>query len=246
MINSIITEEKIRLRYPDLDCDKSVKPFALLNFFQDIASDGAEEAGFGYSHIISKNLLWFLLKYRIEFYEYPSNITELTLKTQPRGYNKIFAYRNFELSANEKIIAKASSIWSLVDFENKKPVNVKDNIDSPYMVKFEQDSDDLQFDKIPPVKEVSFSKTFEVRYNDLDVNGHANNGNYIIWALEPLPYEFRTKYKPQIIDIAFKKESKFEDEIISEIEFDGEKTTLHSLKNIKTGDELCVMKCIWS
>ena len=44
-----ISEEKISVRYSDIDFDKSLKPFSLLNFFQDIASDNAERLGFGYS-----------------------------------------------------------------------------------------------------------------------------------------------------------------------------------------------------
>ena len=42
-----------------------------INFFQDIASDNAENYGFGYSYIYPKNLMWVLLKYRIEFETYP-------------------------------------------------------------------------------------------------------------------------------------------------------------------------------
>ena len=47
--SNIISEEKIQVRYSDIDFDKSLKPFSLLNFFQDIASDNAERLGFGYS-----------------------------------------------------------------------------------------------------------------------------------------------------------------------------------------------------
>ena len=65
--SNIISEEKIQVRYSDIDFDKSLKPFSLLNFFQDIASDNAERLGFGYSKIYPQNLMWVLLKYRIEF-----------------------------------------------------------------------------------------------------------------------------------------------------------------------------------
>ena len=55
MITSAISEEKINLRYSDLDFNQNLKPFSLLNFFQDIASDNAEMLGFGYSYIHPKN-----------------------------------------------------------------------------------------------------------------------------------------------------------------------------------------------
>ncbi len=244
MQNSV-SQEVINLRYSELDFNKRLKPFSLLNFFQDIASDNAEKFGFGYSAIYPKNLMWVLLKYRIEFEEYPSDIGELLLRTEPRGYNRFFAYRNFELLSGEKVLAKASSMWSLVDFASMKIVNVEGNVDSPYMQKFVKGENDLDFAKIPAVEEIHYKKEFEVRYNDLDVNMHANNGNYIVWALEPLPYEFQAGRKLKTIDMAYKKEIKYGEKLVSCVQVVSENITVHSLKNSVTDEELCTLNCVW-
>ena len=47
MTTSLISntsEEKINIRYSDIDYDKSLKMFSLLNFFQDIATNGGGDA----------------------------------------------------------------------------------------------------------------------------------------------------------------------------------------------------------
>ena len=85
-------DKKINVRYSEMDYKLALKPSALLNYFQDMASENAENFGFGYSYIVKKNLAWFLLKYRIEFSEYPIGEYELTVKTEPRGYQKLFAF----------------------------------------------------------------------------------------------------------------------------------------------------------
>ena len=64
--------KNIQLKYSEMDCRLVLKPSALLNFLQDMASDNAEMLGFGYSYITKKNLMWFLLKYRMEFTDYPA------------------------------------------------------------------------------------------------------------------------------------------------------------------------------
>ena len=87
-------------------------------------------------------------------------------------------------------------------------------------------------------------KEFEVRFNDLDVNGHANNGNYIIWAFEPLSFEHKTNKKIKTLDMMFKKEAKFGEKIVTQIEFLDENNTVHILKNIN-GDELCLVQVEW-
>ncbi len=240
------TEEIINIRYSDIDFDKSLKMYSLLNFFQDIASDNAEKYGFGYSYIYPKNLMWVLLKYRIEFIEYPTDVQTLKLITEPRGCNKLFAYRNFELYNSEKLLAKASTMWALVDFKNMNIVNTESILSEvPIMDKFIPNENDLKYDKIPPLTNIDFEEEFKVRYNDIDVNMHANNANYIIWGLETIPCEFRKKYKLKNVDIQYKKEIKYQEKLVSKVQILENNTTIHLLKNSKTDEDLCLLKCEW-
>ena len=121
-------EEKVKIRYSEMDCNLVLKPSALLQFLQDLASDNAESLGFGYSYIVKKNLAWFLLKYHIEFDDYPVGIYDLSVQTKPRGYNKLFAYRDFNIKHDNKIIGKATSCWALVDFITKSMANIGDSL----------------------------------------------------------------------------------------------------------------------
>lgn len=236
--------EIIKIKYSETDQNLAMKPFALLNFLQDIASKNAEDRGFGYSFMHPKNYAWFLIKYRMEFIEYPFDIQDLTLETEPRGYNKIFAYRNFTLKKEEKIIARISSMWSIVDTVKHSIIPVQNVIDSPFMPVFNKNSEDLTFAKITSITTADIEKEFEVRYNDIDVNGHANNGNYIVWAFEPLSFDFKNTHKIKTLDIIYKKEAKYAENIISQIAFKNDITTLHRLKN-KNGEDLCLIECQW-
>ncbi|MBP5698338.1 MAG: hypothetical protein J6W96_02275 [Alphaproteobacteria bacterium] len=246
MNEEITTIKNIHVHYSEMDFDKSLKPFSLLNFFQDIATDNAERLGFGYSAIFPKNLMWVLLKYRIEFEEYPIDVANLTLKTQPRGYHRLFAYRNFQLFNQDKLVARASSMWSLVNFNDMSLVAIDSAIQSPYLTKFEKTEDDLAFGKIPALTQADFKKEFEVRYNDIDVNHHANNGNYIIWALEPLDCTFRTHHKLKTVDMFFKKEVKLGEKLVSIVQMTDEKTSVHVLRHAETQEDLCLLCCEWN
>ena len=101
-------KESFSIKYSEMDCNLVLKPAVLLQFLQDLASDNAEQLGFGYSYIIKKNLAWFLLKYRMEFEDYPSKIDNIQIETEPRGYNKLFAFRNFKILNGEKLLGKVS------------------------------------------------------------------------------------------------------------------------------------------
>ena len=191
-------------------------------------------------------MLWFLIKYHMEFINYPTGTQNITLITEPRGYNRLFAYRDYELKQNDSIIGRITSAWAIIDVETRaiiKPENAIINND--YMTPHTKREDDLDFKKMSPLDNVDITKEFFVRYNDLDINGHANNGNYIIWAFEPLEFDFRTTHKIKVLDIVYKKEALFGDKIVVQIQHkDPLITTIHSVKN-SSGEELCSLECIW-
>lgn len=238
--------ENIKVKYSEMDFNHALKPFAMLNYLQDIASKNAEDLGFGYSFITPKNIAWFLLKYRMEFEDYPVAVHDLTLKTQPRGYNKLFAYRDFEFFDGSKLLGRVASIWSLVDITTRSliPINIGLE-DNPGMPPYQKHENDLNFEKIRPLSKIDIEKEFEVRYNDLDVNLHANNGNYIVWAFEPLSFDFKAAHKIKTIDMVYKKEIKYGERLLSQVEFKDEFTTVHVLKNAQSGEELCLIQCRW-
>lgn len=239
-------QEIINVKYSEIEQNKALKPYSLLNFLQDIASKNAEDLGFGYSFINPRNYAWFLIKYHMEFNQYPFDIQELKLVTEPRGYNKLFAYRDFEIYSKENLLARITSMWSIVDIESRsiKPIHLALE-SNPLMKPFQKREEDLSFGKISTLENPVCEKSFEVRYNDLDVNRHANNGNYIVWAFETIDYKYRDTHKIQTLDIIFKKEASFGEKIISQMEFKDNKTTIHRLQNAQ-GEDLCLLECTWS
>ena len=245
MANGIF-EEDVKIRYSEMDYDTVLKPSALLQFLQDLASDNAESLGFGYSFIVKQNLAWFLLKYRIEFNDYPKGLYKLHIKTEPRGYNKIFAFRDFEIKSENKVIGRASTTWAMVDLKSKNMANVSEILkDNPYMVQFEKRDTDLVYGKVKPPQNIQIEKIFEIRFDDLDVNRHVNNANYIVWAFEPLNFEFRKSKKLKSLDIVFKKEITYGNKVLSQVEIIDNKT-VHILKNSDTQEDLCLICAEWT
>ena len=85
---------------------------------------------------------------------------------------------------------------------------------------------------------------FHVRYDDLDMNGHVNNTVYITWALEALDIDFRNSHKIKALDIYYKHEVKYGEDVLSCVKSD-ENITEHLIKNSKTNEQLCLIKIEW-
>lgn len=240
-----IYSEIYRTRYSETDCSLALKPSALLQILQDVASQNAENLGFGYSFLVEKNLGWFLLKNHIEFSEYPEDICDLTIKTEPRGWSRLFAFRDFEICKGDKTLGKATTTWGLVDIATKSMVHVGSALeDNPNFTEFQKREDDLKYNKISSLANITAEKVFEIRFDDLDVNQHVNNSNYLVWAFETLDYDFRKSKKLKTLDMLFKKEIKYGNKVCSQVEKIDNKT-IHLLKNFETGEELCQIQAEW-
>lgn len=233
------------INYHEVDLKNVLKPSALLNFLQDMATINAEMLGFGPSFSFPKNYAWFLIKYRMEFDNYPENLTQMVIKTEARGISKLWANRDFELSTTDgKRLGRMSSQWLLIDLATKKILPMKKVLD--FIPEFVSRENELEYNKIKPLEKVDFEKSFEIRYEDIDVNQHVNNANYIVWAFEPLPIEFKLSHKMKSLDILYKKEITYGHNVLSQIEFDeGNKTSIHVLKNAETEEDLCFLSVKW-
>lgn len=232
------------LRYYEMDHQMVLKPSALLNFLQDMATVNAEKNGFGYSFTSQKNYGWFLIKYHMEFENYPEHLDDILIKTEARGATKLFASRDFEIWTTDetKCLGRVISDWFLLDMDKKEilqPLKVFD-----FMNKVEKRDDDLKFKKIIAPETFDTQQEFKIRYDDIDVNQHVNNSNYIVWAFETLPREFRANHKLKTLDILYKKEVSFGHNIISKLKTENN-TTYHVLTNKETNEDLCLLEAQW-
>ncbi|MBD5403302.1 hypothetical protein HDR58_10980 [bacterium] len=228
----------------EADMNYRIKPAALLNFMQDLAAKSISTIGdeFSCDGLLKNGRGWFLIRYRIEFDNYPTNVFSLKVKTECRGAQKMTTYRDFEcFDEDGNRILKAVSSWFIVDLDSKSVINIQKEY--PEFRLFEKSDDDLELRKLRPIDSADSEKLFHVRYDDLDMNGHVNNTVYITWAMEALDYEFRSKHNLKNLDIYFKHEVKYGDDIISLVKIDEENlVTEHLIKNADNGEEVCLLK----
>ena len=239
----------MELVYPvsisEIDGKGVIKPAVLFNYMQDIAAKSIDRLGHQYSwdELYKKGRGWFLIRYRVEFDSYPANIEKIKVQTENRGANRMHAFRDFELFDNDTgaRFLRATSSWFIVDLDNKSVVNLKQEY--PDFFNFEKREDDLVLNKLKSIDTADAEKLFHVRYDDLDFNNHVNNTVYITWAMEVLDYDFRQSHRLKSMDIYFKHEVSYGDDIISQVKYDRENCeTMHVIKNSKTNEELCLIK----
>ncbi len=229
----------------ETECSHRIKPVVIFNCMQDLAARSINHYDYRYGceGLAEEGRGWYIIRYRVEFDDYPLDVKELKIRTESRGVQRMTAFRDFEVFDNStgKRILKAASSWFVVDLESKSVINIQQEY--PEFLRYEKREDDLTLAKLKSVEDFDNEKIFHVRYDDLDINNHVNNTVYINWALEALDYEFRSSHSLKTLDIYFKHEVKYGDDIVSKVRIDKENlVTEHVILNAATAEEVCLLR----
>ncbi|MDR1858090.1 MAG: acyl-ACP thioesterase [Treponema sp.] len=179
--------ESCAVRFAAIDKSDSMTLSAALNFFQEAAISHAENLGVGREAMARANQVWLLSRMSVQVDRRPRYGETVTVRTWPRGGEKLFALRDFDIrDSSDSPAVRARSCWIIIDMEKRRPLRPQAVMDSLPR------NDGL--DSLPAAvgleERPSLQKSHERRalYTDVDYNGHVNNVSYIRWmedAIDP-------------------------------------------------------------
>jgi acyl-ACP thioesterase len=159
------------------------------------------------------------------------------MKTWPRGSNGLFALRDFEIKNKEKLSARVTTYWMILDKKTRRPKRLEDYgfIHSDFEV---DPAFDRQLEKIHVKGEWELLDSRRVYSSDIDVNGHVNNATYVRWMMDAYAANNHTPIKE--LEINFIRELFLNDvfEVLSIIQ---NGYYYYMIRNEK-GQEVCKLK----
>ncbi len=191
-----------RIRYSETDSEGRLTLNALLNYFQDCSTFHSEDVGLGIGYMKEIGQVWVLSAWQIVVNRYPQLGEKVRIVTLPYELKAFLGYRNFAmLDEKGEYIAKANSLWSLLDVTTGKPVIVNEAMRKGYVADEKLDMDYAPR-KITIPEGGQLLESIVVKKHHLDTNHHVNNGQYVNIAMEYLPDDFvirqmRAEYKKQ-------------------------------------------------
>lgn len=245
-MGEIIFEQDFEVRAYEMDYEGLAKPETLLNYLQEVAAKHAHLLGFSVLALNEKNLTWVLSRYHIHIHRYPSWRKRVRVRTWPAKGRGLYAIRDFEASDDNGPVAAATSSWMVIDLATHKPVPIESSL-SDYPVHEERALDD-PFPALPEIQRVDGERVFPVFRNDLDFNRHVNNVVYIRLALEGVPPDILLNRRPESIEITYRKQVFYGDQVLSKIQKTDAASGigfLHQLDRMKDGRELARLRTTW-
>lgn len=191
-----------RIRYSETDSEGKLTMASLINYFQDCSTFQSEDLGLGLAYLKEAHMVWVLSSWQIVVEQYPSMGGRVTIGTLPYTLKGFLGGRNFFMKDEKgRYLAKANSLWSLLDTRTNKPTAIPEAMAEGYRLE-----ERLEMEYAPrriaiPAEGV-LREPVVVKQHHLDTNHHVNNQQFIDIAMDYLPEGFgvgqvRAEYKRQ-------------------------------------------------
>lgn len=181
-----VYQNQYRLRTSDFDRQNRIYPRSVLDLFQDVAEQHAQELGIALEPQSGTELIWVLAKtmYRVVGDTSCRNVTVRTWPHKPNGVN----FRRDYIIKDDcgTPIIKGTSDWVVIHAIKRKIAIVKD------LYPFEETEfcTDSTFEgKLPRLNVTqtdSEAYTVHPGFTDIDVNNHVNNTKYADFVLNSI------------------------------------------------------------
>lgn len=174
-----------RVRYAEVGPDALVRLSAVADWFQEAAGVNASALGFGNEALFSQGLTWILTRMVFYVRALPEIGQTVQVRTWPAERDHL-AHRGYELldGSGEPMI-KATGAWTIMDLSTRRIVPMPESLAVAYPTKTVPYVPFLG-SMTPRLRKPEEEVMIQVRKDDLDMNGHANNARYLGWLLEPV------------------------------------------------------------
>lgn len=203
----MIYEENFKMGLKDIGKGNLIKNKAILEMLENIAAYHSDLVGYGANDTINNKTTWILLEWKLKVIKRPEYGQDIKVRTWSRNANKFFTYRDYEIYANEELVAIATSKWALINIEERKMTRITDEIISLYKPEEKHVFENIDMDKLEIPEEFISDKEYTVIRKDIDMNKHMHNLYYLDLAYEALPDDVYEKERPfSNVRIVYKKE----------------------------------------
>jgi medium-chain acyl-[acyl-carrier-protein] hydrolase len=241
-------EKEYKIPVYDIGPDGKLTLYSIFNYMQDIASEHAIRLNFGRDDLLKANHFWVLSRIVAKIHIWPGWEESIIVRTWPRGTDKLFALRDYEVFYSDgRHIASGTSSWLIIDITSKRiqrPDEMLTRFNSGGSLK---SALGINAGKVElPSETGKTSDRFKVKVSDLDVNLHTNNVRYIKWVTDTYDLDYIQNHETIYLEVNYLAESIFGEEVfIRSYGNNPENSFVHSIIRSADNKELARMRIDW-
>ena len=174
------------LRASDFDKNARLSPRTILELFQDVAGNHAEEIGIGFDALLSRDLLWVVARTKFVIEKQIKRYTTVKVKTWPLSPQRMIFRREYLIYDDKgEIAVRGSSDWMIVNSVTRTLASSGSIF--PEGAEYLQElALDEKLRKIKIIEGDITTSHVTPLYTDIDLNGHVNNTKYADFAINAI------------------------------------------------------------
>jgi acyl-ACP thioesterase len=197
--------KNVLINFRHIDRGGFLTPGAALDCLEEAAFGHAELLGVGYDVMASRRQAWILSRISVRMDKRPGLHENVTVSSWPRGHDRLFAVRDYEIAREGQPLVQARSNWIILDLDKRRPVRPQEIMDKLPL----NDGKNALTESPAALGEaegLSLITERKALYSDLDFNGHVHNTRYMQWICDLLDMEKIEKAPSIRFDINYLKE----------------------------------------
>lgn len=241
----LIKTEPYTIRTYEIDNRKQATVPALVKLMHEAAMQNVIDLKLSVWDLEPHQISWILMRKNLVVHQLPNLGEQIKVVTHCAGFEKFFTYRDYKIyNQQDELLASAASTWLLMDTIKRRMARIPDFI---LALECPPEADCLPRpkSKLPKFEQVDLTKTFTVGWYDLDFNHHLNNVFYLQWILETVPDVLLQQGRLQQIDIVYKMECQWKEEVTCETQLVANNHLLHRLIRKSDGKQLSLAETKW-
>jgi acyl-ACP thioesterase len=203
-----IWQEDFPLPFGAVDQSDRLTLAAAFDFFQEAAINHAGDLGVGRDRMAETGRAWILSRISVVMDRRPRWREPVRVRSWPRGWEKLFALRDYDILDGEgRVAVRGRSGWLILDREKRRPLRPQGLMES---LPLNQGLDALPGGPraLEERQGLEGAGGRRAAYSDIDYNGHVNNARYIQWIEDILDPELLTGAERLRMDINYLSELK--------------------------------------
>lgn len=208
-----VYQESYPVGFTGVDESDGLTLSAAFDYFQEAARRHAEALGVGQEPMVQAGQGWVLSRMSVLVERRPRQGELITVSTWPRGWEKLFALRDFEIrDESGKPIVRARSCWLILGLGSRRPLRPQGTMEK---LPLNEGRDALPGGGggLAPLENPLRAGDRIAAYSDIDYNGHVNNARYVQWVQDIADPAALVQAKTLRLDINYLSEVKIRDTI---------------------------------
>lgn len=190
--------------YQEVDASRHLRLYTLENYLLNVAGRASDEQGIGIQYLLPQGMTWIITDLNLQLSYLPAHNETITIETWVEQNSHMLSVRNFRIylhTGNSALvqIGEARSVWAVLDLQKRELADVfsQSAFDG---IADEEKLSIPRLSRMTPLQSNTEARSHhnEVRYSDVDYNGHCNSCKYLEKMLDAHLPDFSSLFVPPL------------------------------------------------